>query len=154
MEDNEKCRIFTHGKRKKGTVMSVKSKEQIEEIFRRSRERKEKERLEQEKMKEQIKALEMKEYQKAYREKRKREKEAQRAKEQAQWERLRSIPMDDWILQDKGEFYTKYELEHIEELYPNERGRLSDRFFEIIEEAKKEYADWFYDDENFHTTTI
>lgn len=118
--------------------MSVLSKEQIEEIFRLSRERKEKERLEQEKMKEQIKALETKKYQKAYREKRKREKEAQRAKEQAQWERFRSIPMDDWILYDTGELYTEYELRNIETLHPREKGRLNfewlDNFIKTVRE--------------------
>lgn len=135
--------------------MSVKSKEEIEEIFRRSRERKEKERLEQEKMKEQIKALEMKEYQKAYREKRKREKEAQRAKEQAQceyeWNKARDISDIKWMEKKYSDYYglyTKYELQHIEELFPEEEGRINwEVWMKGVEEGRRLM-------ENFHTTTI
>ena len=118
--------------------MSNLTHEQIVEIFRQSRERKQKERQKEQEMKSQIKAIEAKKYQKAYREKVKREKEAQRAKEQAEWERARCIPMDDWILKDSGDLYTEYELRNIETLYPREKGRLNFKWFDnFIKQARE-----------------
>ncbi|MBP5421125.1 MAG: hypothetical protein J6Y78_01655 [Paludibacteraceae bacterium] len=62
----------------------------------------------------------------------------QQKEEEYQWKKDREIEMDDWILYDTGALYSKYEMLHLDELYPNEKGRLSDRFWELIEIGKKE----------------
>ncbi len=124
--------------------MSNLTKEQIEEIFRKSRERQAKLR-EQEA---QNKAAERLRKNKARKQQARLEKEAQKAKEEAELEAYRENIRQDvkpsrWI-QDSptNNLYSKYELEHIEELYPNETGRLSKKYWLLIEKVKKELQEW------------
>ena len=125
--------------------MSNLTKEQIQELFRKSRERQEKLRLKQEAEKEAEKARmkarrqlvqqEIKEAQKA-------KEEALEAKEDDSVSKLRrdiQIYHQKFIERESKEddLYTLYELQHIEELYPNERGRIKWHNWEkIVEQVR------------------
>lgn len=124
--------------------MSNLTREQIEEIFRKSRERQARLR-EQEALK---KAAERDKRNKARQQQARLEKEAQKAKEEAELEAYRESIRKDvkpsrWI-QDSptNNLYTKYELEHIEELYPNEEGRINWKAFnKSVMEFKKKWEE-------------
>ena len=104
------------------------------------------ERKKQRKEEQEKKRLEEIRHQAEIRKKREQKLEEQRKKEQEkidkmEWERARTIDMSDWILEDKGGLYTKYELEHIEELFPREKCRINwDLFDKLIEEAREKWA--------------
>lgn len=76
-----------------------------------------------------------------------RQKEEQRREEQEanrQQRENRTIPIyhRKWMVRERydEELYTKYELEHIEELYPEEQGRINfDVFWRLVNEFKEKY---------------
>lgn len=105
-----------------------------------ARKRAERELLKQEKQKER----EAKRQQAELQQKQKEEEQERIKRERYEWDKQRDISDIKWMEKKYSDYYglySKYELQHIEELFPEETGRLSDRFFEIIEEAKKEYAE-------------
>lgn len=65
------------------------------------------------------------------------EEEAERFAMEA---RTMSIYHKKWMVRerDDNELYTKDELEHIDELYPEETGRLTEKYWEMIGQMKAE----------------
>lgn len=121
--------------------MSTYTHEQLQELFRKSRERQEKLRLQQEAEK-----LALRASKKAHRQLvQRQEKEAQRAKEEALRasfliEIRKEVPENRWI-EPRGtnNLYSKHELQNIEELFPNETGRIRWVNWErIVEEVRNQ----------------
>ena len=59
------------------------------------------------------------------------DKEEQEKRERLQDRELRAIN-NRWWMDDDTELYSKYELLNIERLYPNEKGRLTEYYWELI----------------------
>lgn len=69
-----------------------------------------------------------------------REEKAERKRkeeEERKWnKRLREMRRPDPSHATSGDIYTEEELRNLEQLYPNEVGRLTERYWEIIDELK------------------
>ena len=120
-----------------GRTMSYERALEVYRDWKKVQERKKQRKQEQEK-----KRLEEIKRQAEIRKKREKKLEEQRKKEEEkrekkEWERARTIDMSDWILKDSGDLYTEYELRHIEELYPREKGRINWELFDnLIKQAR------------------
>lgn len=68
------------------------------------------------------------------------DKEEQEKRERLKDRELRAINNRFWMNEDDTELYSKYELLNIERLYPNEKGRLTEYYWELI--RKFEHQDW------------
>lgn len=68
------------------------------------------------------------------------DKEEQEKRERLQDRELRAINNRFWMNEDDTELYSKDELLNIERLYPNEKGRLTEYYWELI--RKFEHQDW------------